>query len=139
MSLSKSFQQDILDRVLYRFQRKAEAIKAISGILDISMDAVYRRLRGDSYLAPDEIYKLVDHFSISLDTLIHSNKKNVAFEFHSYDTKLASIEDFLKTIGGLLKNTHLLTDPKIHIASSDIPIFYYTCLLYTSPSPRDED
>lgn len=125
MSVSKSFQQDILDRVLYRFQRKAEAIKAISRILGISMDAVYRRLRGDSYLAPDEIYKLVDHFSISLDTIIHSNKKNVAFEFHSYDTKLASIEDFLKTIGGLLENTHLLTEPKIHIASSDIPIFYY--------------
>ena len=126
MSVTKSFQQDILDRVVIKFQRKAEAIKAISRLLGISLDAVYRRLRGDSYLAPDEIYKLVDHFSISLDTIIHSNKQNVAFEFHSYDTKLASIEDFLITISGLLENTHILTNPRIYIASSDIPIFYYT-------------
>lgn len=125
MSVSKSFQQDILDRVLYRFHKKAEAIKAISKILGISMDAVYRRLRGDSYLAPQEIFKLVNHFNISLDPLINQDQNTVVFEFHSYDTTLASIEDFLKNIGALLENTHILTDPKIFIASSDIPIFYY--------------
>ncbi len=125
MHASHSFQQAILDRVIFRFPKKAHAIKAISNILDISLDAVYRRLRGDSYLAPQEIFKLVDHFNISLDPLIKNQENSIVFEFHRYDTKLASIEDFLKNISALLKGAHLLTNPKIYIASSDIPIFYY--------------
>lgn len=125
MGSSQSFQQAILDRVLFRFPKKAEAIKAISKILGISLDAVYRRLRGDSYLAPQEIFTLVNHFNISLDPLIQNRDNAVVFEFHRYDTKLASIEDFLRNINALLQGTRYLTNPKIFIASSDIPLFYY--------------
>ena len=68
----KDFQQAFLDQIVAKFKKKSEAVKAIANVLDLGEDAIYKRLRGDSFIYPREIVLLTKEYNISLDEIIDS-------------------------------------------------------------------
>lgn len=122
----EDLQAYLFDSIIQKYPRKSEAIKSMSDILSISVDGIYRRMRGDSVLAPQELFTLARHFSISLDQFIHKKFNSVIFDFHNFSTLPGSIEAFLRNMLQFLRNIRQLTEAKVFLVSSDVPIFYYT-------------
>lgn len=115
----------LFESIIQKYDRRADAIKTMSDLLHISIDGIYRRMRGDSVLGPQELYALSRHFSISLDQFIHKKVNSVIFDFHNFASLPSSIEAFLQNMLQFLRSIRQLNDVHIHMATSDVPIFYY--------------
>ena len=68
--MSTNLQQALFDQIISRFPNKTAAVAEISEVLGLGRDPVYRRMRGDTILTPDELSELSRTFHISLDELI---------------------------------------------------------------------
>ncbi|MEN0004985.1 MAG: hypothetical protein AAF798_12600 [Bacteroidota bacterium] len=124
--MEQLLQQKLMDQIAGRFTKRSEAVEALSTILSVGKDAVYRRFRGDTLLTPDEIRVLSQKFQISLDALVFGETDSVFFTFNAFSQKINSIEDYLDNIKGLLHRLRQLPDVTIYYASSEIPFFYYS-------------
>ncbi|HRD81408.1 MAG TPA: helix-turn-helix transcriptional regulator [Saprospiraceae bacterium] len=123
--MQEKLQQQLLDRILDGFPRKPDAVDALRSLLNVSKDAIYRRLRGDSLLSPSEVALLARHFHISLDELVHEDSDRVYFSFSALNNAANSVEDYLLGLHQNLHQLEHLPDVKVYYTTSEIPIFYY--------------
>src|SRR5262245_57241024 len=54
-------------------------VDEIAGLLDISNDSAYRRIRGEKQISLDEMQKLAVHFKISIDQFLHLQSDSYIF------------------------------------------------------------
>ena len=96
----------------------------IADVLDVSIDSAYRRIRGETELTIEEVYKISKKYGISLDEVFSNQNDTVTFSY----TKLTDSEkNFEAYLNRLL--THLVTlnkfeNRKIYYVAEEIPIFY---------------
>ena len=67
--LQPTLQDQLFEIILSRFPRRADAVDELCELLSLAKDPIYRRLRGDTFLSPQELAKLAVHYRISLDAL----------------------------------------------------------------------
>ena len=75
--MHNTFQINFLETILGKFSKKSKAVDELSELLQVGKDAVYRRLRGDTVLAPEEMKVLARHFQISIDDFIFEDSNSV--------------------------------------------------------------
>jgi len=122
-----NLQYRIIDKIIAKYPKKSEAIEAIAECLQISKDGVYRRLRGDTYLTPDELCALSVRYGISIDNMLREDFLNVLFKFNAFSNRVTDFESYLKPIIEDLYNLKNAPNLVVYYATSEIPIFYY-CL-----------
>jgi uncharacterized glyoxalase superfamily protein PhnB len=123
--MANHFQNLLFNELLKRFPRKADAVEELSGMFNLGKDAIYRRMRGDSILTPDELKEIATKYKISLDSLAFEGSNAVFFNYNSFLVKIESFEDYL---GGVHQNLDLamrIPQVRIKYASAEIPVFYY--------------
>ena len=125
--MQKTLQDQLLDLVLARFEKRSLAVDVMTQLLSIGKDAVYRRLRGDTLLTPDEMRQLSLHFNISLDALVNKDSNTVFFSYNLFNTPINDFDDYLNGIYQDLNQISKTSDPKIFYATAEVPLFYY-CL-----------
>jgi hypothetical protein len=86
---------------------------ALSDILHISPDAVYRRYRGETSLTIQETKKLCIYFDISFDALTNLDKGKVIFQYSPLNTYDFSLESYLHGIAESLNKIRKLTHPQL--------------------------
>ncbi len=118
-------QKKLLNKVLEKYPKKSAAVNVLASLLGTGKDAIYRRLRGDSLLTPDELSIISKTFNISVDALIYGESDTFFFTFNAYSQRVNNFEDFLNPILLDLKNVQNLPNPTIYYASAEIPIFFY--------------
>jgi hypothetical protein len=123
--MDNSFQTAIFERIFKQFHRRSDAVNAIAETLDTSRDSVYRRVRGSTFLTPDEIKSLTLRFKISLDSLIYTNHNIVLFQYRPMLKPIKDFDEYLKSILKDLDRVHRVSNRKLYYASSDFPIFFY--------------
>lgn len=98
--------------------------KDLQTLLDVSSDAAYRRLRGDTALSLDEAYILGHHYKVSLSDLESFRKDHVTFAKRPMVHQPQEFESFL--VRGLEQLQALGTDSdhQMIIAAKDVPSFY---------------
>lgn len=119
----KTLQEKIFDSILARFEKKSDAVAKLSSLLNVGKDAVYRRLRGDTIVTPDEISLLAQEFNLSLDGLVHDQSHLVFFSFNPFANRIKNFDDY---IDSTIKDLSVIagrSDGKLLYASSEIPIF----------------
>jgi hypothetical protein len=119
------FQAQLFDEILARFPKRSAAVDALSALLGVQKDAIYRRLRGDTLLMPEEIALLTRHYQISLDALVYKDADRVYFSFSPFSRTINNVGDYLNGILDDLQRVKQLPDVKIFYASFEIPFFYY--------------
>jgi hypothetical protein len=102
------------------------AAQTVADVLDISLDAAYRRLRGQSPFTLQEGIQLAAEFGLSLDTLAAAGKGQIVFELEgageNQDNRTSNLERLLK-MGQLLAD-----DPEariVHTQEDIIPFRMY--------------
>ncbi|MDB9881875.1 helix-turn-helix domain-containing protein [Bacteroidia bacterium] len=97
----------------------------LADLLGVNIDAAYRRIRGDTSLAFDEIQKVCLHFNISFDSVINYQGRLVPFQFNAMFRDKFSIISYLTAIEQELKMLSSMgtDDARITMTAMDLPYF----------------
>ncbi len=95
----------------------------LAELLNISIDAAYRRNRNETPFTIQEVNKICRHFNISFDNLAAVKENQVLFEYsplYNYDF---SFDTYLDGLLGALKNLGACTHPSITLTANNIALF----------------
>lgn len=121
-----SLQQKVFDQVLRKFDRRADAVDALAGLLSLGKNAVYRRIRGDSLLTLGELYQLARHFDLSLDTLLDNEQPNqILFTYSFFSRRVLSVSDYLSEVHDHATALLELPEARLLYTSQEIPMLLY--------------
>jgi len=118
-------QEQILNKILTQFLKKSEAVEVLAEVFQVGHNAIYRRLRGETVLTPDELSMVAKRFNISIDAIIHEDTDKVFFSYAPARGKVKSFEDFLGNILDNMKPLLSMPDVRIKYATSEMPFFQY--------------
>lgn len=111
------------------FQQIKEQLKnetlghLLPDILNLSQDAVYRRLRGETPLTIHEVQKLCQQFNISLDALMHLERNSALFNYTPLNSYDFSLESYLANILESVKRVQKLSDPTLILSVNNTHFF----------------
>lgn len=96
---------------------------ALSDVLHISPDAVYRRYRGETALTINEIKKICLHYNISFDALCEMGEGKVTFSYPPLNTFDFSLESYLEGILVAFQRLKSLDSPEMILSINNISFF----------------
>ncbi|MFN0213343.1 MAG: hypothetical protein ACKVT2_03740 [Saprospiraceae bacterium] len=124
--LQTTLQNQVFESILSRFPRRADAVEALCNLLNLAKDPIYRRLRGDTPLLPQELALLSRHFRISLDTLVMGQSDNVVFDFNAFSRRITSFSDYFASLNADFEQIHKMPNAHLYYASAELPVFTYS-------------
>lgn len=123
--MADRLQQALLEQIIASFEKKSDAVEELSSLLNLGKDAIYRRLRGDTILTPEEISLLAGTFGISIDNLVFQGADSVIFNMSNVSGKINSFQDFFDDLNANVQGFALLKDVFMYHSTSEVPLFYY--------------
>lgn len=93
---------------------------ALSDVLSISPDAVYRRYRGETPLTVQEVKKLCLTYDISFDALCEMGQGKVVFNYPPFNSYDFSLETYLEGILNSYLKLKKMTDPQIILTVNNL-------------------
>ncbi len=117
-------QKVFLEKVKYILPSNISFVDELCEILEISIDSVYRRIRGETALTFDEILKLCNRFNLSFDSLVESNAMSVTFSYNILPRMIEGFKHYLRAILEDLKALTNFPGAKIIYVAEDIPLFH---------------
>ncbi len=121
----ESVQSSFLHQVRNKLAPSISFADELAEVLSVSRDSAYRRIRGETLLSLDEVKKLCDHFSISLDQALSPSAELVTFQVRSLNAGNFSFEKWLQSI---FDNLHMISqfpEKELIYHAKDLPIFHY--------------
>ncbi|MCT4562415.1 MAG: helix-turn-helix domain-containing protein [Crocinitomicaceae bacterium] len=94
----ENIQKQLFEIVKGRINKEDSLGNALSDVLHISPDAVYRRYRGETPLTVEEVKRLCNEYHISFDALLDLQAGNVSFTYPPLNTFDFSLESYLNGI-----------------------------------------
>ena len=107
------------------FNSRSAMIEALMQLFEVQKDAIYRRLRCETMLTPNEMTQLAQTYNISLDSYVFGRTDALFFTFNPFVKKVKNIEDFLEGIHQDVALLNRLPDVHIYNAWAEIPFFFY--------------
>ena len=100
-------------------------VDEVSGVLGISNDSAYRRIRGEKTLTLDDVHKLCQHYKLSLDKLLNQNTNAFVFTGNFVTPTTFKFDEYLTNMGQQLKAMNAFTNKKMIYHCKDIPMFQH--------------
>lgn len=125
MTSPSDLQDKIFELILSRYPRRADAVDAICRLLSTTKDPVYRRLRGDTPLTPQELSLLARHYHLSIDALVYGQSDNVVCSFNAFSRQVRDFSNYLEAYVADLAQIRLLPELHFYYASAEIPVMTY--------------
>lgn len=120
-----SLQDLLFEQILSRYHRRSDAVDELAGLLNLAKDPIYRRLRGDTPLTPQEMELLSNFYHISLDDLSKKRSDNIVFEFNAISRKITRFMDYLVGLNTDFERIHKMPNAHLFYASAELPVFTY--------------
>jgi hypothetical protein len=95
----------------------------LAELLNISKDAAYRRIRGETSLSLDEVLLICERFRITFESL--SNPNAVTFQFKQLKPEIDSFKEYLQGMLSDLLRIRSFENAEIIYAAEDIPVFHH--------------
>lgn len=100
-------------------------VDEVAGLLEISNDSAYRRIRGEKPIDLEEIQKLSVHFKVSMDQLLHLKSDAFIFTGNLQDGSEKSFENWLNNVLQLLQWLNSFDKRHVYFLIKDIPPFLH--------------
>lgn len=97
----------------------------IAGVLDISTDSAYRRIRGEKPLSIEELYKLCLRYGVSLDSLFNLESNAFAFQGKLMQPSTFRFDEYLVNLVQQVKYMNSFRQRQMYYLCKDIPIFHH--------------
>jgi len=100
-------------------------VDEIAGLLEISNDSAYRRIRGEKPISFEELQRLCGHFKISLDQFLHLESDSIIFTSKIAGEGAFNYEQYLLDILQNLRLINSFPAKEMYYLNKDIPIFHH--------------
>lgn len=100
------------------------AAEELADLLDVSIDSAYRRIRGETELTLEEIYKITKKYAISIDEVFSNRGNTVTFAYTKLTDSSKNFEAYMTHIHSHLVAVNKFENRKIHYVAEEIPLFY---------------
>ena len=125
MSEKSKLQSFIFENLIAQYKKTADVVSALADLFDLHPNGVYKRIRGESDLTPDEIQMLAMEYKISLDAHIFKDSDSVLFQFNPFIKTIKNFDDYVNELYNAVKPLSELEGLTLHSASSELPLFYF--------------
>lgn len=100
-------------------------VDAISDLLKISYDSVYRRIRGEKPVSLNELKILCEHFQLSLDQILQVKNESVVFNAPEINGSDPDFRVYLKGVLRQMKYFNSFDKREMLYQCKDAPFFYF--------------
>ncbi len=120
-----SSQINLFKQIREKIPANLSFVHEVSELLGISYDSAYRRIRGEKELSMEELQKLCQHYSISVDTFFNLSKECIIFHSVPIGDGGKTFGEWLQSISADLRMIHESHEREIYYFAKDIPLFHY--------------
>lgn len=99
-------------------------VDELSGLLDLSADSVYRRIRGEKPISFSELKKICGHYHLSIDQMLQLQNDSVLFNAPGLTNPTDEVINYLKGILRQFMYFNSFKRAEIHYLCKDIPLWY---------------
>lgn len=96
----------------------------MADVLEVSIDSAYRRIRGETELTIEEIYKITKKYAISIDEVFSNRSDTVTFAYTKLTDSAINFEGYLTRLYTHLVTINKFENKKIYYVAEEIPLFY---------------
>lgn len=96
----------------------------LADILQVSTDSAYRRIRGETELTIEEIFKITKKYAISIDDVFSNQSNTVTFAYTKLTDSAKNFEEYLTRLLSHLKTINKFETRKIYYVAEEIPLMY---------------
>src|SRR5215475_404431 len=118
-------QQELFQAIKSNIPDHLSTTEEIAKVLDVSVDSVYRRMRGEKTISLDELHVLCSHYKISLDQLMRIQTGSFLFQGNIQNQKNFRYEAWLKSILNDLSYFNNFGEKKFYFLCKDIHVFHH--------------
>ncbi len=97
----------------------------VAGVLEVSRDSAYRRMRGEKMLSFEDLQRLSGRFKISLDKFLHQQSGNYIFSAKLTYPQGNFLEQYLTSMLQQLEFISGFDNAHLYMLPNDIPPFVY--------------
>ena len=120
-----AIQGEIFQKIKSKLPSNLSLVFEITEVLGLSQDSAYRRIRGEKPLTVEELFKLKDHFGISLDQFGGESSNSVNFNCSTIGAETFKVSDWLDKVYADLHKINAMQECEIIYAAKDPPLFHY--------------
>jgi hypothetical protein len=124
MDVSK-LQQELFQAIKASIPANVSVTEEIAKVLDVSVDSVYRRMRGEKTISLDELHTLCAHYKISLDNALNIQTGAFSFEGKLIDKNKFSYYDWWAGVLKMLIYFNSFKERRFFFMCKDIPPFHH--------------
>ena len=125
MNPAGDIQGEIFQKIKSKLPPHLSLVFEITKVLGLSQDSAYRRIRGEKPLTTEELFRLKDHFGISLDQFAGESSASVHFNCSTIGAESFKVSDWLDKVYADLHKISDTQDCEIIYAAKDPPLFHY--------------
>ncbi|GAB4204244.1 MAG: hypothetical protein Fur0023_11860 [Bacteroidia bacterium] len=93
-------------------------------LLNISMDSAYRRIRCETEITMDEMFRLCEYFKVSADSLLFTDVNTATFIYKPIFQSISNFEEHLKKIEQNMESIISMPDIHMYYAAEEVPLFH---------------
>ena len=121
-----AIQQILFDQLKNSTTGNTSLIDTLSDLLNVGADGVYRRMRGEKLLDMDELSKICEHFSVSIDGIMGINRQALQFNYTPLDlSNPGTYKGYMKQLLQSFSDLSKVEDKEIFLTAVDIPMFHF--------------
>ena len=117
-------QQQLFATIKSKVPEHLSAPEEIAKMLEVSVDSVYRRIRGEKAITLDELHLLCAHYKISLDQLMNIQTGAFLFQGNLLDSKNFRFDSYLTTGLHQMAYFRSFKQTDFYYLCKDMPFFH---------------
>jgi len=115
----------IFKSLLSTFKKSSEVVTALSDLINLNSNAIYKRMRGEALLTLEETEAIVTKYKIPLDAHVFNDTDSVLFQFNPLIKPIKNFDDYTTELYNAVKPLSDLKGLTLYSASSELPQFYF--------------
>jgi hypothetical protein len=96
----------------------------MADVLSVSIDSAYRRIRGETELTIEEVYRITRKYAISIDEVFSNRSDTVTFAYTKLTDSAENFEQYLTRLCNHLSTINKFDNKKIFYVAAEMPLFY---------------
>ena len=121
---ASEIQQELFREVKKNIAGNLSPTEEIARVLGVSVDGVYRRMRGEKTISLDELQLLCSHYHISVDRLLNISGNGFFFQGSFIDESTFSFDNYIESIVQNFTYFNKSKQKEIYGVYKDIPFFH---------------
>ncbi|MGC4035616.1 MAG: helix-turn-helix transcriptional regulator [Chitinophagaceae bacterium] len=118
-------QQQLFTTIKGKIPDHLSAPEEIARMLGVSVDSVYRRMRGEKAIALDELHMLCDHYKISLDQMMNIQTGSFLFQGNLLDSETFRFDAYLTGVMHNMAYFNSFKEKEFYYLCKDVPLFQH--------------